>query len=68
MRVPVARPSGCAFGGVGLRRLYVTTEHAAATAHRDDAPWAGRVLELDVGVEGAAPPPADLASLVEPAA
>lgn len=48
VRLPVARPTGLAFAGPGLRELVVTT--AAG-----DGDAAGRTLALDVGVTGAAP-------------
>jgi sugar lactone lactonase YvrE len=53
LRLPVSRPTSCAFGGIGHRQLFVTT----ATRGLDDAalraePLAGHVLVLDVGVGG----------------
>ncbi|MFD9035204.1 SMP-30/gluconolactonase/LRE family protein [Streptomyces sp. NPDC059567] len=41
--LPVARPTACAFGGPGLRDLYVTT---ARTGLRDPEPAAGSLLVL----------------------
>ena len=56
VRVPVTRPTSCAFGGKGYRELYVTTSTRGLSV--DDVrsePDAGRVLVLDVGVGGTAP-------------
>jgi L-arabinonolactonase len=53
VRLPVSRPTACAFGGPGLATLYVTTarfrlapDQLAAEAQ------AGSLLALDVGVKG----------------
>lgn len=53
VQMPVSRPTACAFGGPGLRTMYVTTarfrlapEKLAAEEH------AGGLLALDVGVAG----------------
>ncbi|MBS0321693.1 MAG: SMP-30/gluconolactonase/LRE family protein [Proteobacteria bacterium] len=58
VRLPVSRPTSCAFGGPGFRHLYVTTGtrgfDAAAFARE---PLAGRVLKIDVGIGGFAPVP-----------
>lgn len=56
IRVPVSKPTSCAFGGPEYRQLFVTT----ATRGLDrnglrNEPMAGRVLQLDVGVAGMAP-------------
>ena len=51
VRVPVTRPTSCAFAGNGYRELYVTT--STRTLSKEDLhaePDAGRVLVLDVGV------------------
>ncbi len=56
IRMPVTRPTSCAFGGPGYRQLYVTTATRGMSA--DDLraePHAGRVLVLDVGVAGVPP-------------
>lgn len=50
VRVPVSRPTSCAFGGPGLSRLFVTS--AVDETAPVDEPLAGRVLALDVGVAG----------------
>lgn len=52
VRLPVSRPTSCAFGGAGLARLFVTT--ASHGTRAIDEPLAGRVLALDVGVAGRA--------------
>lgn len=53
VRLPVSRPTSCAFGGPGYRRLFVTTATRGLDAAQLSAePLAGRVLELDVGVAG----------------
>jgi sugar lactone lactonase YvrE len=49
--LPTPQISSCAFGGVDLDRLFVTS--AAAGRHHD--PLAGALFELDVGVQGCAP-------------
>jgi len=56
LRLPVSRPTSCAFGGPGYRQLFVTT--ATRGLSEDDLrrePLAGRVLVLDVGVAGLPP-------------
>jgi len=50
IRLPVSRPTSCAFGGAGLARLLVTT--ASRGTRAIDEPLAGRLLALDVGVTG----------------
>ena len=58
VRVPVSRPTSCAFGGDGYRELFVTSATRGISA--DDLlaePHAGRVIVLDVGVSGVAPVP-----------
>ena len=56
IRLPVSKPTSCAFGGPGYRHLFVTT---ATRGLGPDAlraePLAGRVLTLDVGVGGLPP-------------
>ena len=53
VRLPVQRPTACAFGGPDLSTLYVTT---ASTGLPDDAgrtqPLAGSLLAFDAGVRG----------------
>jgi sugar lactone lactonase YvrE len=51
--MPVSRPTSCAFGGPGLRQLFVTSARKgldAATLARE--PLAGGVFVLDPGVAG----------------
>lgn len=56
IRLPVSKPTSCAFGGPGYRRLFVTTATRGLDADRlRNEPMAGRVLQLDVGVAGLAP-------------
>lgn len=51
--VPVSRPTACAFGGPGLRTLYVTTARFRLAPDKLAAePLAGALLALDVGVKG----------------
>ncbi|CDX54600.1 Gluconolactonase [Mesorhizobium plurifarium] len=53
VRVPVSQPTSCAFGGEGLRTLYVTTATQTLNAvERAEQPLAGALLALDVGVAG----------------
>ena len=56
VRLPVSKPTSCAFGGTGHRQLFVTTAMRGLSAEqRRSEPLAGRVLILDVGVGGLAP-------------
>jgi sugar lactone lactonase YvrE len=67
VRLPVSRPTDCAFGGDGHARLYVTTAAARLPdpGGRAEEAWAGQVLELDVGAAGRPPHRAtDLAAAV----
>jgi sugar lactone lactonase YvrE len=51
--MPVRRPTACAFGGPGLRTLFVTTTSQTMTAAEMAAePLAGALLALDAGVRG----------------
>jgi sugar lactone lactonase YvrE len=53
VRLPVSQPTSCAFGGEGLRTLYVTTATQTLNAvERAEQPLAGALLALDVGVAG----------------
>lgn len=53
VRLPVSQPTSCAFGGEGLRTLYVTTATQTLNAmERAEQPLAGALLALDVGVSG----------------
>ncbi|MFD0416009.1 SMP-30/gluconolactonase/LRE family protein [Streptomyces sp. NPDC127108] len=49
LRLPVARPTACAFGGPGLRDLYVTT---ARTGQDRPHPMAGSVLVVQDAGQG----------------
>jgi sugar lactone lactonase YvrE len=52
IRLPVSRPTSCAFSDDG--RMFVTTaRHGLAAGELRDQPWAGRVLELHLDVVGA---------------
>lgn len=56
LRLPVSKPSSCAFGGRDYRTLFVTTASRALSASRLAAePLAGHVLALDVGIAGFPP-------------
>ena len=56
LRLPVSKPTSCAFGGPDYCTLFVTTASRGLSAPRLAAePLAGRVLALDVGVGGFAP-------------
>ncbi len=56
VRVPVTKPTSCAFGGPGHRQLFVTSATRGMSADEQRAePHAGRVLVLDVGVRGMPP-------------
>jgi len=53
LRLPVSRPTSCAFGGPDYRQLFVTTATRGLSEHDlRREPLAGRVLVLDVGVAG----------------
>ena len=57
LRLPVSRPTSCAFGGANLQTLFVTT---ARFGLDEDAlaqePWAGGVLAIDLPYRGLAEP------------
>jgi len=56
IRLPVTKPTSCAFGGAGYRTLYVTTATRGLTDDDLSAePLAGRVLVLDLRVAGRPP-------------
>jgi sugar lactone lactonase YvrE len=56
VRVPVTKPTACAFGGRDYRELFVTSAtRGMSEAEKAAEPDAGRVLVLDVGVGGFAP-------------
>ncbi|WP_411036909.1 SMP-30/gluconolactonase/LRE family protein [Shinella sp. BYT-45] len=51
--LPVSQPTSCAFGGPGLRTLFVTTaSQKLSDRQRAAEPLAGCLLALDVGVSG----------------
>jgi sugar lactone lactonase YvrE len=56
VRVPVTKPTACAFGGKDYRALFVTSAtRGMSEAEKAAEPDAGRVLVLDVGVGGMPP-------------
>lgn len=58
VRLPVSRPTACAFGGADYRKLFVTTStRTLGDAQRRAEPLAGRLLVLDVGFSGLPPVP-----------
>ena len=47
-RLPVQKPTSCAFGGVGLKQLYITSASIGLTdQERSDQPCAGGLFMLD---------------------
>ena len=53
VEMPVEQPSSCAFGGEGLRTLYVTSaREGLSEAELADQPLAGSLFAVDVGVAG----------------
>ncbi|WP_119155003.1 SMP-30/gluconolactonase/LRE family protein [Caldimonas tepidiphila] len=53
IRLPVRCPTMPCFGGPGLKTLYVTTARQKRPAEELAAqPWAGQVLQIEVGVAG----------------
>jgi sugar lactone lactonase YvrE len=53
VRLPVSRPTSCAFGGRDGRTLFVTSATRGLDAeHLRREPLAGRLLAVDVGVAG----------------
>jgi sugar lactone lactonase YvrE len=59
--LPVPRPTCPAFGGPGMRTLFVTTARTGLSAEAlAAAPLSGAVLALDAGVEGVPEPPVRL--------
>lgn len=51
--VPTPRPTSCAFGGPGLRTLFITsTSQAMSAAELEADPFAGALFALDAGVSG----------------
>lgn len=58
--LPITRPTSVAFGGPGLRTLYVTSmTFGLDAAQRAAQPFAGRLLALDPGVPGLPEPTLD---------
>lgn len=56
LRLPVSKPTSCAFGGDNYATLYVTTASRGLSESRlQGEPFAGHVLALDVGVRGLPP-------------
>lgn len=55
--VPATLTTSCAFGGPGLRQLFITTARCALTAEeRADQPHAGGLFVCEPGVAGSATP------------
>jgi sugar lactone lactonase YvrE len=53
VRLPVTHPTSVAFGGEGLRTLYVTTSrHRLTPAQAAEQPDAGAVFAIEVDVAG----------------
>lgn len=52
LEVPTGHPTHCAFGGPGLRTLFVTTSRHAASAASAPDDLAGRVVAFEPGVAG----------------
>ena len=53
VELPVVNPTCPAFGGPGLKTLYVTSAiHRQPPEHRDDSPLAGALFSLEPGVAG----------------
>ena len=57
VKLPVSRPTSVAFGGEGLRTLFVTSmTFGVEPEDRPNQPWAGRLLAFEPGVSGLALP------------
>ena len=57
IRLPVTRPTGCAFGGPGLATLFITSaSEGLSPADLQREPLAGGLLAIDPGVAGLALP------------
>jgi xylono-1,5-lactonase len=55
LQVPVQRPTSCAFGGEGLRTLYITSAREGLEGTEiDRQPLAGGLFAVDAGVHGIA--------------
>jgi sugar lactone lactonase YvrE len=58
VRLPAPRPTSCAFGGRGLRTLFITTARTRLSRERlAEAPLSGSILALDTEVAGQAETP-----------
>lgn len=58
LRLPVQRPTSCAFGGEGLRTLFITSARRGLEGTELAAqPYAGGLFAVDVGVRGIADVP-----------
>jgi sugar lactone lactonase YvrE len=56
LEVPVAQVTSCAFGGAGLRELFVTTaRRGLAAGQLAQQPHAGGIFSARPGVTGLAP-------------
>jgi len=61
VRLPVSKPTSCTFGGPDYRDLYVTTATRGLDGSaRASQPLAGRVLVVDVGMQGLPPVPFEM--------
>ena len=57
VKMPVSRPTSCAFGGDGLKTLYITSaREGLSDAALDRQPMAGSLFALEVDVPGLAVP------------
>ena len=55
VRLPTMRPTGCCFGGRGLKTLYVTTARTGLTAFQmDTQPFAGSLFAIQTDIPGLA--------------
>ena len=60
VRLPVSRPTSCAFGGSGLSDLYVTSARGGLTdGQHADQPLAGGLFVVRSGTSGYAATPFD---------
>jgi len=51
--LPVSKPTSCAFGGDGLRELFISTaRRGLSDAELEAQPLAGRLLRFTPGVAG----------------
>ncbi len=55
VRLPVQKPTSCAFGGPALDQLFVTSARRDLTeTELDGQPWAGGLVRIEPGVRGVA--------------